>query len=53
MASSGVNIGITAAGVSRSLSLAKYSAVTILKPRTTARRVSSSAMRGMLRPAVG
>ena len=53
IASSGVCIGITATGVSRSESFAKYSAVTMLKPRITARRVSSSAMRGMLRPAVG
>ena len=46
IASSGVNIGITAAGVSRSLSLPKYSWVTRLKPRQTARRVASSGMRG-------
>ena len=53
IASSGVNIGITAAGVRRSPSLPKYSAVTRLKPRQTARRVSSSGMRGTLNPAVG
>src|SRR5581483_11314165 len=47
IASSGVCTGITAAGVRRSSSPLKESAVTTLKPRMTARRVAASAMRGM------
>jgi hypothetical protein len=53
IASSGVYTGITAAGVSLSPRSLKYSWVTMLKPRITARRVASSAMRGMPSPAVG
>jgi hypothetical protein len=53
IASSGVCTGITATGVSLSPRSLKYSWVTTLKPRITARRVASSAMRGILSPAVG
>ena len=53
MASSGVCIGMIAAGVMRSLNLPKASAVTTLWARITARRVASSLMRGMRSPAVG
>src|SRR5881397_406198 len=52
IASSGVCTGITAAGVSLSRRSLKYSWVTTLKPRITARLVASSAMRGMPSPAV-
>ena len=53
IASSGVCIGMIAAGVIRSPRFWKASAVTMLCARTTARRVASSLMRGTRNPAVG
>ena len=53
MASSGVCMGMIAAGVIRSPRLRKASAVTTLCARITARRVASSPIRGRRRPAVG
>ena len=53
MASSGVCIGMIAAGVIRSPRLWKASAVTMLCARITARRVASSWIRGRRSPAVG
>jgi hypothetical protein len=53
MASSGLCIGMIAAGVSRSLRPWKASAVTTLCARITARRVSSSVILGRRNPAVG
>ena len=53
IASSGVCTGITAAGVSLSPRSLKYSWVTTLKPRITARRVASSAIRGMPKQQIG
>ena len=53
MASSGVWAGMQAAGVMRSARSRKCSAVSTLKARQVARRVSSSAMRGTRSPTVG